>query len=266
MMKMTHIISIFAVMVAVLLSGCADNGKNSNGEWVLAWEDDFNGTIDSSSWSKIPRWHPEWAQMMSDNPVCYGIRDGNLILRGVVNPDMADSVDYITGGLYTKGKRAFHGGKIEVRARLQGAKGAWPAIWLKPFEEEKYPWPTGGEIDIMERLNHDSIAYQTVHSYYTHALGRSDNPRNGTVAPINKDGYNVYAVEMYKDSISFFINGRHSMTYPRIDYAIDGQFPFDRPYYLLVDMQLGGNWVGSVDPSELPVEMEVDWVRYYKRK
>ncbi len=56
------------------------------------------------------------------------------------------------------------------------------------------------------------------------------------------------------------------MTYPRIDYAIDGQFPFDRPYYLLVDMQLGGNWVGSVDPSELPVEMEVDWVRYYKRK
>lgn len=45
MMKMTHIISIFAVMVAVLLSGCADNGKNSNGEWVLVWEDDFNGTI-----------------------------------------------------------------------------------------------------------------------------------------------------------------------------------------------------------------------------
>ena len=206
MMKMIYIISIFAVMVAVLLSGCADNGKNSNEEWVLAWEDDFNGTIDSASWSKIPRWHPEWAQKMSDNPVCYGIRDGNLILRGVVNPDMADSVDYITGGLYTKGKRAFHGGKIEVRARLQGAKGAWPAIWLKPFEEEKYPWPTGGEIDIMERLNHDSIAYQTVHSYYTHTLGRSDNPRNGTIAPINKDGYNVYAVEMYKDSISFFIN------------------------------------------------------------
>ncbi len=56
------------------------------------------------------------------------------------------------------------------------------------------------------------------------------------------------------------------MTYPRIDTAVDGQFPFDRPYYLLVDMQLGGNWVGSVDPSELPVEMEVDWVRYYKRK
>ena len=121
MMKMTHIISIFAVMVAVLLSGCADNGKNSNGEWVLAWEDDFS-TIDSASWSKIPRWHPEWAQKMSDNPMCYGIRDGNLILRGVVNPDMADSVDDITGGLYTKGKRAFHGGKIEVRARLQGAK------------------------------------------------------------------------------------------------------------------------------------------------
>lgn len=44
----------------------------------------------------------------------------------------------------------------------------------------------------------------------------------------------------------------------------EGQFPFYIPQYLLIDMQLGGQWVGDVDPADLPVEMEIDWVRYYE--
>lgn len=79
-----------------------------------------------------------------------------------------DTAPYLTGGVYTKGKKLFTGGRVEVCARLQAAKGAWPAIWMLP---EKAEWPKGGEIDIMERLNHDRIAYQTTHSYYTHILG-----------------------------------------------------------------------------------------------
>lgn len=249
-----------AAAAALVLAACTTQSARRQ----LVWEDDFNGAIDSASWSKIPRWHPEWAQKMSDNPLCYGLRDGNLILRAVANPDPADSAEYITGGLYTKYKRAFHGGRIEVRARLHGAKGAWPAIWLKPFEEEKYPWPTGGEIDIMEHLNYDSIAYQTVHSYYTNNLGQGQNPPQGSTSPIHPDDYNVYGVEMYPDSVVFFINGDRTFMYPRIETDAEGQFPFDRPYYLLVDMQLGGRWVGEIDPADVPVEMEIDWVRYYK--
>lgn len=46
----------------------------------------------------------------------------------------------------------------------------------------------------------------------------------------------------------------------------EGQYPFYQPYYLLIDMQLGGSWVGGVDPKDLPVEMLVDWVRYYEKE
>lgn len=152
-----------------------------------------------------------------------------------------------------------------MKAKLQGARGAWPAIWLKPFEEEKYPWPTGGEIDIMERLNYDSIAYQTVHSVYTQHLNIRKNPPQGATGAIRPDDYNVYAVEMYPDSIVFFINDCRTFAYPKIETDKEGQFPFDRPYYLLIDMQLGGSWVGAVDTLDLPVEMCVDWVRYYKK-
>ena len=195
----------------------------------------------------------------------YDMRDGNLILRGIVNPDTkTDTSTYITGGVYTKYKRPFHNGRIEVKAKLQCATGAWPAIWLKPFEEEKYPWPSGGEIDIMEHLNYDSIVYQTVHSNYTQIQNMKEYPKHGITAPINRDDYNVYAVEMYPDSVVFFVNNQHTHTYPRINPAKEGQFPFDKPYYLLIDMQLGGNWVGKINPEDLPVEMQIDWVRYYK--
>jgi len=65
----------------------------------------------------------------------------------------------------------------------------------------------------------------------------------------------------------FFINGQKTFTYPRIQTDKEGQFPFsEHRYYLLLDMQLGGSWVGKVNPDDLPVEMEIDWVRFYEFK
>ena len=92
----------------------------------------------------------------------YAMRKGKLVLRGIVNHTQRnDTAPYLTGGVYTKGKKAFTNGRIEICAKLNAAGGAWPAIWMLP---EGAAWPSGGEIDIMERLNNDSIAYQTVHS------------------------------------------------------------------------------------------------------
>lgn len=258
----TYRIGIILLWGLFLLTACTPKPQ----QWQLVWQDNFDSPqIDTTTWSKIPRWHPEWARKMSSNEKCYDLRQGQLILRGIVNPDTrTDTSAYITGGVYTKHKRAFHHGRLEIRAKLQCAKGAWPAIWLKPFEEEKYRWPTGGEIDIMEHLNYDTIAYQTVHSVYTQVLNERNYPKQGVTHPIKRDDYNVYAVEMYPDSVVFFINEVRTNTYPRIQTDKEGQFPFDKPYYLLLDMQLGGNWVGEIDPKDLPVEMQIDWVRYYK--
>ena len=118
----------------------------------------------------------------------------------------------------------------------------------------------------MERLNNDSIAYQTVHSHYTYTLGIENNPPHGGIAPINRDDFNVYGVDFWPDSLVFHINGKRHFAYPRIETEQEGQFPFDIAQYLLIDMQLGGTWVGAVDPTDVPVEMEVDWVRHYQWK
>ena len=146
--------SLFCLCIALGLGAC------SRSNWKLVWQDDFNAKgIDYTVWSHTDRGNADWANTQSKDPRCYEMRGGCLVLKGIVNDDLeADTAHYLTGGIWTKGKHAFDCGRIEVRARLQGAKGAWPAIWLLPFDTENNHWPNGGEIDIMERLNHDPIA------------------------------------------------------------------------------------------------------------
>ena len=196
---------------------CATALASSSHKYRLVWQDDFNGTtFDNRSWTKIKRGAPDWRKYMSDADSLYAVRDGKLVLRGALNTNLeADTARFVTGGLYTKRKHAVRYGKVEVRARFDCAQGVWPAIWMKPDYEIK--WPHGGEIDIMEHLNHDTIAYQTVHSYYTQILKQKKNPPHGGTHPIKRDDFNTYGVEILPDSLVFSINGQPSFTYPRVE-------------------------------------------------
>lgn len=115
----------------------------------------------------------------------------------------------------------------------------------------------------MEHLNYDSVVYQTAHSHYTVDLGFRKTPPQHATARIDPDGFNVYGVDIWPDSLVFHVNGVRNFVYPKIETEHEGQFPFYRGQYLMIDMQLGGNWVGPVNPDDLPVEMEIDWVRHY---
>lgn len=260
---MKHLLIRLALVAAGCLMAFTAMAQH---EFRLVWKDDFRGkTFDSRAWSKIPRGTADWNRHMTDYDSCYAVRKGNLVLRGIVNHSCPnDTSRYLTGGLYTLGKKNIKYGKVEVRAKLQGAQGAWPAIWMLPDGGVK--WPTGGEIDIMERLNHDSIAYQTVHTYYTLVLKRDQEPPHGGTGPIHPDDYNVYSVEILPDSLVFAINGTPTLRYPRIETELEGQYPFGIPFYLLIDMQIEGSWVGRANPKELPVEMWIDWVKMYELK
>lgn len=240
--------------------------ESEDGKWTLVWEDDFKGKqIDTTKWAKIPRGKSDWNNYMSDYDELYAVKDGNLVLRGMQNNALPnDTAPFITGGVYTKDKKTFGFGRLEIRAKLNPARGAWPAFWMLP-EEGK--WPDGGEIDIMERLSHDKLIYQTVHSRYTQTDSLRLNPPASTIVGINPDNYIVYALEKYPDSLVFYVNDLRTKNYPRVVTEHEGQFPFaDQEFYLLLDMQLGGSWVGQVNPAELPVEMYIDWVRYYEPK
>ncbi len=270
--------SVIAVMTLISLASCRSNRvitvagiSNSIAPkgWQLTWSEEFNGKdINWDVWSKCPRVnHIDWCNTMSDREDLYAVRDGNLILRGINNPDTkSDPAKFLTGGIWTKEKVSFEPDYyIEVKAKLQGAKGAWPAIWMLP-SDPNVEWPHGGEIDIMERLSFEDGAYQTVHSNYTDNMGRVGHPKATLKSPIKPDDYNVYGVAVTPDSVKFYINGVPTLNYPKFENGKHGQFPYHTPMFLILDMQLGGKWVGDVNPKDLPVEMLVDWVRFYQPK
>ncbi len=251
----------FIVILLLMAIGVSVNAEHPR-KWQLVWSEEFDSeTLNSQVWSRIDRGKADWNRHMSCADSLYMLRNGTLVLRGTANGNTeADSARFLTGGVWTKGLKTFEPGRIEIRARLHAAKGAWPALWLLPADAE---WPSGGEIDIMERLNYDTIAYQTVHSYYTLRLGKDDNPPHFATGNIDPDGWNVFGVDILPDSLVFHINGHTTFSYPKVDNGKDFQFPFHARQYLLMDMQLGGGWVGETDPATLPVEMEIDWVRHY---
>lgn len=261
---------LLAAALAMPLAAAAQKKqkKEKAPQWKLVWQDDFSkeGFIDPAKWTKIPRGTSDWDNYMSSRDDLYAVEAGNLILRGIVNDRRdLDTAEYITGGLWTKDKYAVKYGKIEIRAKLQSAKGAWPAFWMLAQDDKYGKYPKNGEIDIMEHLNYDSVVYQTIHSHYTLNL-KQDTPQRYTTVPVVAGDYNTYGVEFYPDKVVFTVNGKPTLSYPKIDTDLEGQFPFDQAYYLLVDMQLGGGWVGGVDPKELPVQMEIDWVKVWEQK
>ncbi|WP_420601590.1 glycoside hydrolase family 16 protein [Flagellimonas sp.] len=239
----------------------------SSKEWKVVWEDHFNSSeLDSSKWTKIPQGKADWNDQMTDKDArCFDWKDGKLHLIGIKNNDtLSDPRTYLTGGIYTKGKFAFQYGKIEIHAKLESAKGAWPAIWMLSHENRYGAYPRNGEIDIMEHLNFDDIIYQTTHSYYTLELKQKDNPQYYGTTTVNTEEFNTYGLEWYPDKLVYTLNGKPTFTYPKVDGVDSSQWPFDQPFYILIDQQLGGSWVGDVDLEQLPVNMIIDWVKVYQ--
>ena len=264
-----------SMALCLLMALCFVSSANAKGKkrtameregWELVWHDEFDGKTLSDEWTRIPRtpFPPEWNKFMSTHDKLYKVKGGRLILYGLVNDFLPeDTAHFLTGGVYTRGKVLFQRGRIDVRLKMDDASGAWPAAWLLPEGQ----WPFGGEIDIMERLNADDFAHQTIHS----AVTEYDKEKRKTqewhhTAPIRKGKWNVYSVELYEDSVSFLVNDSLTFTYRKEPQHGPEQFPYDRPMYLLLDMQLGGHWVGPIHPDELPYHYQIDYVRFYKRK
>ncbi|NKI27972.1 glycoside hydrolase family 16 protein [Arenibacter sp. 6A1] len=232
---------------------------STSSNFELIWQDDFNGSsLDTTKWSRITEGSPDWKNYMTDDDQVYDVSNGYLHLKGIVNPDtQTDPRPYLTGGVWTRGKFNFTYGKVEVRAKMDSAQGSWPAIWLLGSTNEYGGWPDYGEIDIMEHLNFDNFIYSTIHS------NTKSSPSSKT-ATVNTSDFNVYGVEWHPNRIVFSINGTTTFTYLKEEGADWRQWPFDRDFHLILSQQLGGSWVGNVNPNQLPVDYVIDYVKYYE--
>lgn len=258
-MQKGNTILVMVLVLAVALVSCT--GKKNEYEkfrkgWTLTWEDNFDDETSLTAWSKIPRVKQAMNRYMSNNDALYVFEDGLLVLRGVGNIGDNAEVPFLTGGITREGVKKNSVNRIEVRARMNPVAGAVPFITLLPSDGTD-----NISIDIMERYGYDEFIYQSVTSEYTTTEGMPDNPPSSALVGVNPNQYHIYGVETYPDSVVFFVDNNRTKKYPRILTDIPGQFPFND---LSFDLFVGVRLSKDTDPEELPVDMFIDWVRYYE--
>jgi beta-glucanase (GH16 family) len=254
--------------VLPLYSNQKSDGKPAAKEkWQLVFADDFtsNGDFDTSKWSYALRSTPAWTKYLTSSPRYVRQQSGKLILRMDNQQIPGDDVPYHSAGIQTKGKFSFTYGKVEVRARFKEGRGAWPAIWMMPEDPTAYwGWPHSGEIDIMEHVNLESQVHQTIHSgSNTSADGGSAATSSGTY----KAGkFNTYSIVWDEAKIEFYVNKQLRYTYHKEADGGSAQWPFNQPFYLILNQSGGAGWPGAITDTDLPFEMEVDYVKVYQKR
>lgn len=269
-MKRIHILSLFLLSILLTLyitNVCYAQQPVSHPRYKLAWQDDFRSSrLDTNRWSLIERGPSEWQKFMSPHKSLFRLRNGYIRLYARQNDgiDRADTASYLTGGICTQHKRTFTYGKIEVRARIHGATGCWPAIWIKSDDPKLWGYPERAEIDIMEYASHWTYVSQTMHSNYTDILKKTTNPKYQVLPQVDVSQWNVYGVEIRRDRVLLTVNDEVKLDYPKIETTDVGQFPYGVESFLLIDMQVGNKYLKEIIASEYPAWMDVDWVRVYE--
>ena len=162
-------------------------------------------------------------------------------------------------------------GKIEVRAKLPAGKGTWPAIWMLPesIKTNTENWPLCGEIDIMEHVGKDpNMVHTSLHSeLYNHIKG-TQVTHFDKLSDVS-GSFHTYGIEWDEQRIRFIIDGQlyfESLKGQNGHISTNEGWPFDKPYFLILNLAIGGNWGGEIDPNIFPSTMEIDFVRMYKKK
>ena len=79
------------------------------------------------------------------------------------------------------------------------------------------------------------------------------------------DDFHVFAVEWEAKAIRFYVDDHLYATRTPADLPPGAKWVFDHPFFLLLNVAVGGNWPGDPDESSrFPQRMLVDYVRVYR--
>jgi beta-glucanase (GH16 family) len=248
-----------------VLVGCARATLCAAGEsdgWELVWRDDFD-VLDLDKWSLTYQLETSNDSLHAYLPQQVRVRDGTLVI-------LATNIPY-GGRAYRSGqvisRRAFEHGRFEVRGKLPGTVGTWPALWLLP-DVRVYAWPTGGEIDIVEHRGHDPTRISGAFHYGAdverHAFTIGDYVAIGADGMRDfREEFHVYAVEWSENALDFYIDDVRY--FEVLDADVGGSLrDAVKPMRIMLDMAVGGTFVVEPDAtSSWPQELLIDYVRVY---
>jgi len=255
--------------------GGGGGGGGGSGTPSIVWQDEFDGpsgaTFDHTKWtadtggSGFGNQELEYYTTSTQNVALDG--NGHLVITASVDSGHTcwyGPCRYSSARLKTQGLFARAYGRFEARIKIPRGQGMWPAWWMLGANIESAGWPQCGEIDIMENIGREpGIVHGTAH-------GPGYSGANGIGAPFIlpqgafADDFHVFAVSWQPNSITWTVD---SLVYNRLTPANlpnGTQWVFSQPFFLLLNVAVGGSWPGAPDATTtFPQQMVVDYVRVY---
>lgn len=173
---------------------------------------------------------------------------------------------YTSARLETLHEFQFQYGLIEARIKVPAGQGLLPAFWTlgNNAYESQASWPGSGEIDTMEVVGSEPhVLHGTIHGPWPWAGNQVSNSLY--VHSSLASSFHIYGVEWEPERIRFMLDGTAYETITPADIRTGAAWPFKHPFFLLLDLAVGGEWPGSPNAStHFPAQMLVDWVHVWQ--
>lgn len=226
----------------------------------LVWFDEFDegDAPTDDNWNfEIGNGENGWGNQEAQ----YYTEENAVIEDGILNINLiaeeTNGFDYSSSRITTMDKFEFQYGRVEVRAKLTEGGGTWPAIWMLGSDFEEVGWPETGEIDIMEyKGNEPDVVHGSLHfpeNFGGNAVTETTNVENAA------NQFHNYTVEWTEDEIIFAIDNQIFHVFENSE-----DTPFHQPFFLILNVAMGGTFGGEIDPDFVESSMEIDYVRVYQ--
>jgi hypothetical protein len=225
----------------------------------LVWSDEFsyNGKLDSDKWVYEIRdqWYNEELQATTDRLDNIVVENG--VLKIIAKRESYNGKQFTSGRVKTNKKFDFTYGRVDIRAKLPGKKGTWPALWLLGSNYDQIDWPKCGELDIMEHAGNRLNKIQAT-AHHPDNYGSGDGGKTNAYNDVSTE-FHIYSVVWTEKAITFLIDDE--------PFHIVGNacsLPYNWNFFVIVNIAMGGTFGGNV-PSDFSSDiMEVDYVRVYQ--
>lgn len=273
-------------------------------KWNMVWADEFNGEgLDETKWSyDTDCWGGgnDERQCYTDNDDNTSVSDGTLKITAMRKrttghalpahlrktrklAKKAATKPYSSGRIRSLAKGDWVFGRFDIRVKLPGGQGIWPAIWMLPSDEHYGGWAASGEIDIMEAINLGAECDVCENGIETRVHGTlhygdkwPNNKHSGSEFALEDiAAWHTYSIVWSAGVITWYVDGEQfaRQTMEDWDSASDkaeGRIlaPFDQRFHMILNLAVGGEWPerngNGVDKTGFPKSMEVDFVRVYE--
>ncbi|HLF62951.1 MAG TPA: family 16 glycosylhydrolase [Saprospiraceae bacterium] len=230
------------------------------------WQDEFDGSqLSATQWTYelgngcavgICGWGNNELESYTDEPANCRVEEGKLTITA-----LESSGSYTSSRIKTQNQAEIQFGRIDIRARLPKGQGIWPAIWMLGENITTAGWPACGEIDIMELVGHQpAMVHGTVH-YNSNGYMQSTGSKSLTEGDFS-DRFHVFTIVWDRNEITWYVDNKPFKTFTNTN--ISG-YPFNKPFFFILNIAVGGNWPGSPDATTVfPQEMVVDYIRVFQ--